>query len=181
MQEGSLFENVDGVDTTTLEQVGELCKKQKVLMEEVKVIEESLKAKKKDLEKVSREDIPRIFNSAGLTRLDLATGETIEIKEQLKASIANKNYLLAYRNMVNAEGGDETATTMIDALFKSELVIENASDELMDMLLNKEISYENKKTIHHATLKSYCKNRLESGESVPEGISVYQYQEAKIK
>ena len=144
-------------------------------------IESKLKEKKEDFEQVSRVAIPSILNEVGLAELKLSTGEKVTIEDKLKASIANKNYALAYSNMVKHEGGDEEAKNMIDSLFKTKTILENVSEEILDLLLDKDVEYDIKKEIPWQTLNKYCKERLEQGKEVPEGISVFQYQVTIIK
>lgn len=174
----NIFEEPVTLDQDSLGELAELCRSQQKIEEDISNLEEALKQKKRKLEYVSRELIPSLLNSKGLSEIKLWTGEKILVQDKIKASIANKNNLLAYRNMVSAEGGDSTS---IDELFKSETIIEDISDDFLDFLLEKEIPYTNKKTIHPQTLKKYCKEKLERGEVIPEGISVFQYQETKIK
>lgn len=181
MNEESLFKEEKALQEDTLEKLAMACIRLKSLEERVRLAEENLKVQKEEYEKCSRETIPSMLNSLGLSELRLSTGQKIEVKDKLQASIANKNYLQAYRNMVEAEGGGENALRMIDNLFKSSAVIEDPSDEIFDLLLDKGISYESKKTIHHQTLAKYCRERLEQGKTIPEGISVFQYQETIIK
>jgi len=178
MSEESLFPETGSlVDEDMMAKLSKECTRLNNLEKEVMEKEEQLKNLKKQVEIVSRETIPAIFNELNLSSLQLSTGEKVEIKDELKASIAQKNYLEAYKNMVDAEGGDEEK---IDSLFKTQTVIDGLDDELLDFLLEEEITYDVKRSIHHQTLKKYCKERLEKGLTIPDGISTFQYQETKI-
>lgn len=168
------------LDTSVLTELSRLADKHKILEKEIEIAEEKLAEKKKELENVSRNLIPSILNSTGLSEVRLATGEKIIIQDKLNASIANKNYTLAYRNMINEEGGDEHAQSVIDALFKSQIVIDGEDEEVLNLLLDNDIAYDSKKSIHHQTLTKYCRDRLANGKTIPEGISVFEYQETKI-
>jgi hypothetical protein len=163
-----------------LDLLASLAKAYKKLEDEINFAEEELKLKKKDLESISREKIPSILNSTGMSEIRLSSGEKIKITDKVHASITDKNYTLAYRNMVNAEGGDEHAEGLIDSLFKAQLVIEDMSEKTRTILIDNDIAYEEKRSIHTQTLGKYCRERLESGKDIPEGISVFQYQETKI-
>ena len=177
----NLFQEEQPVSEDMLVKLSESCDRLRKLEKEVEEAEDVLKHKQRELENVSRDTIPSLLNSLGLSELRLSTGEKIEIKDKVKASIANKNYFEAYRNMVEAEGGDEEAEKKVNGLFKSTAVLEDPSDEVLDFLLDKEIAYESKKSIHAQTLAKYCRGKLERGEFIPEGISVFSYQETKIK
>ena len=200
-----LFEPVDNsTNEDLLKNLSEAVKRYQVLELEIKVIQENLKTKMGKLEKESRETIPTILNEAGLSELRLSTGEKIKVDDKIKPSIANKNHLLAYRNMIQGEikigeevkevGKEELAdltkeaTKRIDSLFKSVIEIKDfdnlpmdlTEDRVTEILLDFDIPYQRNQSIHYQTLKKYCDERLKQGLPIPEGISVFQYQETKI-
>ena len=182
MSEGTLFENVkEDLNGDSLKILSDLCDRYLSLKRGIEEREEELKTWKESLEEVSRISIPAIMNSSGLSDVRLATGQKIEVRDKLKASVTESNYSLAYRNMTNAEGGDANATKIVDSLFKSQVVIEDTSDEILELLLENEIPYETKRSIHWQTLHKYCREKLDKGEPIPEGISTFQYQETTIK
>jgi len=194
MSEEHLFEdNVVDVTENSLKTLAEFCTNYKDLETEIEDLEDKLKEKKKELENVSRVQIPDLLNQYKLSEIKLSTGEKVIVEDKLKPSIADKNYLLAYRNMVKGElpekEEDQTeeekalATSRIDDLFKAQIVIADFEDEdtILDLLLDNDVPYESKKSVHHQTLKKYCAGRLDHGKEIPEGISVFQYQETKIK
>lgn len=164
-----------------LTQLSNLCFLYEELEKSIENLELQVKNKKAELEQVSRTHIPNILNAVGLSEVKLANGKKVIIEDKIHANIADKNYLLAYKSMIQAEGGDENAERMIDELFKSQAIIENAEDELLEYFIENEIPYNMKRTIHWQTLNKYCKGKLEQGKEIPEGISAFQYQETKIK
>ena len=174
-------EKEQNLNQDRLERLGHLCLVYKELEKEILEKEENLKSIKKELEVLSRIDIPSILNEVGLKEVKLSTGEKVIVEDKLKSSITNKNYALAYSNMIKQEGGDEEAKNMIDSLFKTKTILENVSEEILDLLLDKDVEYDIKKEIPWQTLNKYCKERLGQGKEIPEGISVFQYQETKIK
>lgn len=181
MPEESLFESTEEVSEDILTRLSDLCKQFQDLEIEIDEKDTVLKEKKAELEDVSRNLIPTLLNEVGLSEIRLKTGEKVEIKDKLHASVSNKNYTLAYRNMFNIEGGDENAQKIVDDLFKSQVIVESITDDVLNILLDNDISYERKMSIHAQTLKKYCASRLDQGKRIPVGISVFQYQETKIK
>lgn len=182
MSEENLFGDApEEVSQDILKTLYELCDKFLTLKRSIEEKEEDLKKTVSEFENVSRNLIPSVLNSAGFSDIRLSNGMKVEVRDKLKASISNSDYTLAYRNMVNAEGGDEEATKIIDSLFKSEIKIEDISEKVLELLLENEIPYETKRSIHHQTLGKYCKTLLEEGRTIPEGINVFQYQETSIK
>lgn len=184
MSEGivdELFSDVsENPPVDNLEALSVLVKEFRSIERDIEAAEEILKLKRKALEEVSRVKIPTILNTTGLSEIRLSTGEKIKIQDKVQASITEGNSTLAYRNMVNAQGGGDDAEAVIDSLFKSQVIIGDASDKVLNVLLDNDIDYETKRSIHHATLSKYCKERLAMGLQIPEGISVFQYQETKI-
>jgi hypothetical protein len=181
MSEGSILTEIEQeIEDSALSELSRLCEKQQGLEKAIEIMEKALADKKKELENVSRNLIPSILNTTGLSEVRLASGDKVVVQDKLNASITDKNYTLAYRNMINAEGGDTHAHEVIDSLFKSQIVIDGNDEEVLNLLLDNDVIYESKYSIHPQTLKKYCRDRLESGKTIPEGISVFQYQETKI-
>lgn len=181
MSERDLFSETKEMNQGDLTNLTLNCKLLKEYKQEVEKCEENLKEAKKKVEIMSRETIPAILNNAGIEKIKLSSGEEVIIEDKLKASITNKNYVLAYSSMIKAEGGDDNAEEIVDDLFNSKLVLENFTQKTIDILLDNDLPYHSDRKIHPQTLKKYCKEKLEKGEKIPEGISVFQYQETKIK
>lgn len=176
-----LEEQDDNLNQDRLERISTLCSMYRDLEKNIVELELKLKSKKEELEQVSRISIPSILNEVGLSEVKLSTGEKVTIEDKLKASISDKNFILAFNNMIKAEGGDESAEEKIESLFKTKVTISDVKEETLDKLLDLDISYDLKKEIHWKTLQRYCSEKLDQGEEIPEGISVFQYQETKIK
>lgn len=181
MSEENIFEEIEPINEDSLKIITENCRKMVFLEGEVERLEESLKTKKKLLEVISRQVIPAIFNESGISELKLSSGAVVSVKDKLKSSITATNNFVAYENMIEAEGGGEDAVNKISSLFKQKLVIEDYPEDLLQDLLDRGVPYEDKKEIHWQTLNKYCRERLESGKHIPEGISCFQYQETSIK
>jgi hypothetical protein len=150
----------------------------------IQTIEEILKFQKKKLEILKRELIPSILNECGFNEIRLKTGEKVIVEDKVKASISKAKMEQVIKNMIQLEmdkGMDlPTATDTVLSMFKDTCVVET-TDELIRYLLAEDIIFDHKKEIHHQTLSKYCRNVLEQGLQIPEGISVFQYQETKLK
>lgn len=183
MSEINVFEqfNETEIEEDSLKSLENLCNQFRALESDISQREQELKNKKKELEEISRVKIPTVLNNNGLSEIRLSNGNKVIVKDKVKASVNKNNMMLAYRNMVNIEGGGEIGEKVADTFFKSSLVIEDYSEDVLELLLDKEIPYETKKTIHPATLSKYCREKLEKGEQAPEGVTVFQYQETTIK
>lgn len=150
----------------------------------IETIELVLKTYKNRERVLSRSAIPSILNDCGLSEIKLKSGEKITVADKVKASITNGNKEMAFVNMVKAEQDNgltrEEALENTNALFKSFLKLD-LDDTVIQYCLDNDVLYETERNIHWQTLNKYCSGLLESGRDIPEGISVFQYQEAKVK
>lgn len=160
-------------------------------------LEVVLQAKKKELEKLSREEIPAIMNELELSEIKLKTGKKIIVKDEVKPSVSKAVIYKVQEQMIKLEMdriiGDEQASTQerlteiheqaqrnISALFKENIVMEYNHKNVQTLLKN-ECVFDQDMSIHHQTLKKYCKERIEAGQKLPADIKIFQYQETKIK
>lgn len=149
-------------------------------------IMEILNTFEKEEELISRQSIPSILNECGLSELKLVTDEKIIVKDEVKVSIADKNIYNLYKEMIKEEMLSKQleefeAEANIKPLFKEVLTINEVNEETLNLLIENEIPYDNKKTIHPMTLKKYVTTKIEEGAVVPASINVFKYQETKIK
>jgi hypothetical protein len=137
----NMFSIVEEIPDDKLLELSNLVREYKDVEEYIEKKEEDLKKSKLYLEKISRERIPALFNGLGLSMIKLQSGQVVSIEDKLKASIADKDYLVAYRNMIDAENGN---IDKIDSLFKSKIIVGEVTDEVMELLLEKDIPYDTK-------------------------------------
>lgn len=174
MSETDIFK--EDLTKDALTELKELCDKQKRLEKEVEQAEEFLKNKKLELQEVSFKQIPDLLNNFGLSEIRLSSGEKLEIKDKVKASISNKNYRFAYQSMIEEDGKE-----LVDMLFREEIKLNGIEDNIIDLLIKNNVVYESEFAIHPSTLKKYCADKLAAGKKIPEGITCYTYKETKIK
>jgi hypothetical protein len=112
------------------------------------------------------------------------------IEDVIHASIADKNFEAAFKEMVEAEMKDkdlsyEDAYSNIVCLFKTSVILSNLKDEdvkqVKEVLFKDGLPFSVKKEIHWKTLASYVKHKLAEGGNIPRQISVFKYQETKLK
>ena len=178
MENTHLFDEPEELDQDSLLLLARLCLHYQNLSQEIEKMEEVLKDYKKKREAISMVRIPSLLNSVGLSELKLKSGEKLVVQDKVKANIAKKNINEAFAAMVEAEGGKED---IVNSLFKTQLVVPEISDNLLDYLLEQGYTYDVQKTIHPQTLNKYCRERLSQGKNIPENITVFQYQETTIK
>jgi len=141
----------------------------------LKVHEENGKFLQNDLEHIKRKAIPELFNKIGLQKINLTTGQQIEVKNVLYTSIAKEKVKQLYKELISLYGIE------CEDLFKTELVINDAPAFAKQLFIDSKIPYDEEKTIHWKTLNAFCKKLLEQGKKIPDSVTVFQYKEAEIK
>lgn len=174
-----LYEDDGAMDETTLESLAGLCSQQMKLEMEYAEIEEKLKAKKDELDNISKKIIPDVMNTLGVSEYKFSDGSTLTLKDGLNVYIAAANKPKAYDWMRENNFGD---------LIKNEILLKFAAGqeaeakEVVSKLTSDGYTPEEKEGVHPSTLKAFAKERLEKGEQLPmELFSCFTYQEAKIK
>jgi len=76
--------------TSNLTSLAEQVKNLRDLEDELKADEESLKNKKRDIERISGEVIPTLLSEMGLSSIKLADGSAVDIKPYYHANISIK-------------------------------------------------------------------------------------------
>lgn len=146
----------------------------KILKLEIELAEEQAKNAK-----LLRRRIPDLMESLGLESFKLKTGEVIEIKESVNASITEEHKPQAW---------DWLAEHNFDGIIKSNVALSFGKDELekaKELVVKlAELGYYTDivRSVHPQTLKSFVKERLEAGDALPLDVfGVFEFKEAKFK
>ena len=150
--------------TTNLKSLANQVKILRELEDQVKIDDELLKDKKRELERISGEVIPTMLSEMGLSSLKLADGSAVDVKPYYGANISEKNREAAY-NWLRSNGlGD---------IIKNEITVSFGKDED-----NKATTYVNlargqgyqptqKLKVESMTLKALVQERIEKGVEMP--------------
>lgn len=177
------------VSEDKLDKLSSLAQKQRNLEERKSILAEELKELEKNIEQVSRFEIPEILNEVGLSEIKLKTGEKIIVKDELKANINKDNKNQAFLDMIQSEVNEnmseDLAKAIVSDMFKTTLFIkvntESEKENVANQLIGLGIPFTFDRDIHWQTLRKWCKGRRDAGEKIPESITVFEYQETKIK
>jgi hypothetical protein len=197
MSEENLFEETDGPMTEdTLVKLQRYTEEFLMLTKDIKTASEAIASKSEDLQRLSREKIPGLLNSVGLSEIRLSRGAKLTVEDKIKASVNKSDVFMAHKEMIKAEKdpkeektaeeeGYSPAQEAVDSLFKKQIVIlsdtEDLPEEFVNYMLDNDIPYDKVFSIHHSTLSKYVREKIESGKDVPGLIKVFQYQETKIE
>lgn len=121
-----------------------------------------------ELKKLKELDIPDMVMGMGLTSVSLFDGTKVTIMPDVQAKCSDEAF-----DWLRAEGfGD---------MIKSTLEIEDTEDNRAK-LLELSITFAQKQTIHHQTLKAFVREQLKAGKVVPtEPFNIYYGATTKVK
>ena len=144
-----------------------------VLENDIEVLEQKLKDKKKLFNKVSMEEIPNFLLQYNLSEIKLASGQKVIVKEDL--SITIKNQELFFKFLKKRREQD-----IIKTQFAFDRMNDTDFNILFHFLTDNNYSYDFKKDVHAQTKKKYFKELLGIGkEDYEEGVKKGKYLRSK--
>lgn len=149
------------------------------LENQVAEAEERLSALKGMRKKVAEEHLPTMLETLGIDSLRLTNGKQILINEFVDARIKDEDAAYTWLRETNNS-----------SIIKNEVKanLDRGNDELVSQVIStlQEMGVEAscKSSIHHSTLKSFCRDALDNpelAESLPrEAFGIYQGKRAKV-
>jgi hypothetical protein len=157
------------------------CQEAVSLQRQIDAWEEAASAAKARLMALRTREIPEAMANAGLgSVMSLDTGEVITIGEIITGNLPKEGEeRTAALDALISIGGEAIIKTEVVAQFPKGQYerAEAARNALMTIGIDASIN----ETVHHATLKSFVKERVEGGEAVPlEVLGLYMGPMAKI-
>ena len=153
--------------------------KMEQITQEIELLEERVKDKKKDLEHISGEVIPTMMSEMGLSQLKLMDGSMIDVKPFYNATITQANKEAAF-NWLRTNG--------LADIIKNEVVVsfgrgeDNKAAEYADLAKSQGLQPAQKLKVEPMTLKALVRERIEAGKEMPTEIfSVYTENKTTIK
>ena len=162
-----------------LKQAANLAAMIKTETEHVKVLEENLKECKKNLMKLTDEDLPQLLTELGMSSFKMADGSSVEIKKTYGASIPVANRTQAYQWLRDNGFGDIVKNVVACNFGMGE---DNEADRFFEMARDKGFVPDKKTEVHSSTLRAFVKERVENGDEFPmELFGAFVGQRAVIK
>lgn len=150
--------------STTLNEMAQLARALLDAEINIQATEETLKLVKKRAMRLREETIPSAMQELGLQKLQLDTGQTITIKQEVYASIPEENKTKAFGWLEKNNFG---------GLIKSVIKIEFGRDRLdeasylCDRLQDQGHSPEFTESVHASTLKAFLREQVIKGTPIP--------------
>jgi hypothetical protein len=155
--------------------------------------EDEIKEARKQKQTLLREDIPDLMEEAGVEEFKTKSGLKVTVKRnELYAHISQANQKAAYKWLKAHGYGHMIKGTMNIVLDLEAEGAEEAVGALEEICDTHEYGYEEKQSIHAATLKSFIKSLREERSTAPKPnikrlnppeaiFGIYEYSEAKVK
>lgn len=170
---------VEVSEPATLERLMILAESAKTLASEITEAEVKLEELKGKHVKLTRVRLPELMETLGLESFKLKSGEVIEIKESVNASITEENKPRAWEWLEEHHFDGIIKSAVALSFGKDEL---DKAKELVTKLADMGFYTELTRSVHPMTLKSFVKERLEAGDAIPlDTFGVFEFKEAKFK
>ncbi len=153
------------LNDASLMELKELVDKFKKANNEVTLLEEQLKEKKKEFNHLSLDLIPEFLLAAGLSEIKLQTGEKVIIKEGISVTIKDEESFYKFLE-------DRNELDILKTQFNFGRIEEDKLENLFAWLMSNEYTYDVKKDVHAQTKAKYFRELL--------GIGASDYEEGLI-
>jgi hypothetical protein len=137
--------------TSNIKSLADEVKRLRSIEDEIKNMEDNLKNKKKDLERVSGEVIPTLLSEMGLSSLKLADGSAVDVKPYYSATISISNREKAYSWLRTNGLGDIIKNEISVSFGRNE---DNKAAEYADLAKGKGYQPTQKLKVEPMTLKA---------------------------
>jgi hypothetical protein len=170
---------VEKVSQQGLGSVAEIARAIRAAEDRIANVEEQLKEYKKELLKLTDEDLPAMLQELGLSSFSLDDGSTVEVKPTYGASIKVDNRPAAFE-WLRQHGYDDIIKNTVACSFGRG---EDDRASAFAAFAEKEGYFAEQKTeVHPQTLRAFVKERVEAGDEFPmELFGAYVGQRAVIK
>jgi len=150
--------------TENIKSLASQVKNLKELEDELKADEESLKNKKKEIERISGEVIPTMLSEMGLSSLKLADGSAVDVKPYYTANISIANREAAYGWLRSNGLGDIIKNDITVSFGRNE---DNKAAQYANLARGQGFEPTQKLKVEPMTLKALVRERIEAGKDMP--------------
>ena len=162
--EKNLSSNIEKVDSGKLKNVASIARQIRDEEEYIASLDKDLKKAKKNLLKLTDEELPTLLQEMGLSEFKLDDGSQVTIKQTYGASILVDNRPTAYQWLRDNGYGD-----LIKNIVSCEFGMgeDQKAEDFRDTAKQKGFQVEQNTSVHPQTLKAFVKERCEKGEEFP--------------
>ena len=154
-------------NTSNIKTLSDEVLKLRAMEDQLKIMEEALKEKKKEIDRVSGEVIPTMLSEMGLSQLKLADGSSVDVKPFYSASISAQNKDKAYTWLRNNGLGDIIKNEISVSFGRNE---DNKAANYAELAKSNGFQPTQKLKVEPMTLKALVRERIEAGKEMPTEI-----------
>ena len=150
--------------TTNIKTLSDQVLKLRAMEDQLKIMEEALKTRKKEIDRISGEVIPTMLSEMGLSQLKLADGSSVDVKPFYSATISAQNKDRAY-NWLRTNGLGDIIKNEISVSFGRNY--DNKAASYADLAKSNGYPPTQKLKVEPMTLKALVRERIEAGKEMP--------------
>ena len=154
-------------NTSNIKTLSDEVLKLRAMEDQLKIMEDALKEKKKEIDRVSGEVIPTMLSEMGLSQLKLADGSSVDVKPFYSASISAQNKEKAYEWLRNNGLGDIIKNEISVSFGRNE---DNKAANYAELAKSNGFQPTQKLKVEPMTLKALVRERIEAGKEMPTEI-----------
>ena len=152
------------IERTDIQTLADSCKELQAFENEIAELEEKIKYKKEQADKISSEVIPNLLAEQGLSSLKLADGSAVEVKKSYSCTIKKDDVESAY-TWLRENGLEDIIKNEVFVTFgKGE---DNKAKDLLDLAEQSGYEPQQKSKVEPMTLKALYRERVEAGLDMP--------------
>ena len=153
--------------TSNIKTLSDEVLKLRAMEDQLKIMEDALKNKKKEIDRISGEVIPTMLSEMGLSQLKLADGSAVDVKPFYSASISAQNKDKAYQWLRNNGLGDIIKNEISVSFGRNE---DNKAASYAELAKGQGFQPTQKMKVEPMTLKALVRERIEAGKEMPTEI-----------
>ncbi len=150
--------------TTNIKTLSDQVLKLRAMEDQLKIMEDALKTKKKEIDRISGEVIPTMLSEMGLSQLKLADGSSVDVKPFYSATISAQNKEKAYEWLRNNGLGDIIKNEISVSFGRNE---DNKAANYAELAKSNGFQPTQKLKVEPMTLKALVRERIEAGKDMP--------------
>ena len=154
-------------NTSNIKTLSDEVLKLRAMEDQLKIMEDALKNKKKEIDRISGEVIPTMLSEMGLSQLKLADGSSVDVKPFYSASISAQNKEKAYQWLRNNGLGDIIKNEISVSFGRNE---DNKAANYAELAKSNGFQPTQKLKEEPMTLKALVRERIEAGKEMPTEI-----------
>tara|TARA_R100000664_G_scaffold9418_1_gene15788 strand:+ start:473 stop:1021 length:549 start_codon:yes stop_codon:yes gene_type:complete len=154
----------DLVDKTDIQTLASYCKELQTYENEIIKLEELIKHKRDQADKISSEIIPNLLAEQGLSSLKLADGSSITVKKTYRCTVRKDEIKSAHKWLRENGLGD---------IIKNEVAVrfgvgeDNKAEQLLNLAVQQGYQPSQSEKVEPMTLKALFRERVEAGLDMP--------------